>query len=77
MLEIKLGIRPVDYDSDDLYYIDSLTGEKKGCGFQVKATGKRCILRCPECSRENYAGAVSSGYCAWCNWNANLIENKN
>lgn len=32
--------------------------------------GKRYLVRCPSCKRENYAPSVSSGQCAWCGWSA-------
>lgn len=28
--------------------------------------GRLFMIRCPRCGRENYAGAVSSGTCAFC-----------
>jgi len=28
--------------------------------------GKPYLVRCPQCSNENYAFAVSTGICAWC-----------
>jgi ribosomal protein L37E len=31
---------------------------------------KLYLVRCPECGKENYAMAVSSGYCAWCGYKA-------
>lgn len=42
----------------------------QGYGYQQE-DGKTCMIRCFECGRENYAMAVSSGYCAWCNHDAN------
>lgn len=29
------------------------------------------LTRCPNCGRENYAGNVATGQCAWCYWDAN------
>lgn len=54
------------YDSRDVRI-----GEH-GCGYVAPdGTGPVRLLRCPECNRENYAMAVHSGICAWCNWDAN------
>ena len=40
---------------------------KKSYGFYGE-NGDIYLVRCPECKRENYAMAVSSGTCAWCGW---------
>ena len=39
--------------------------------------GKLYLVRCMQCGdskrgRENYAGAVASGMCAWCGWSEKL-----
>lgn len=39
----------------------------KGSGF-VDNEGNLFLTRCPRCERENYAAAVASGICAWCQW---------
>jgi hypothetical protein len=26
------------------------------------------VVRCPNCKRENWSGAVAIGQCAWCGW---------
>lgn len=44
--------------------------EGKGFGYETEE-GKRCMIRCFECGRENYVATVSSGLCAWCGFNAN------
>ena len=36
--------------------------------------GKFYLVRCPKCKRENWSGAVSSGVCAWCGFDANIKE---
>lgn len=33
--------------------------------------GKRALVRCEECDRENYALNVLSGVCTWCGYNIN------
>jgi hypothetical protein len=46
----------------DVYCDDQFIG--------FRGPGDRLFLkRCPECAKENYALAVSSGMCAWCGWN--------
>lgn len=32
--------------------------------------GRLYLVRCPQCGRENYALAVSSGQCCWCGYRA-------
>jgi ribosomal protein L37E len=49
--------------------------EGKGSGFLSKE-GKKCMIRCFSCGRENYAAAVMSGTCAWCGHDANKKEPK-
>lgn len=41
-----------------------------GYGFE-RSIGGIAMQRCFECGRENYALAVYSGQCAWCNHDAN------
>jgi ribosomal protein S27E len=35
-------------------------------GYVFEENGKLYLVRCPECGRENYGPAVSSGQCCWC-----------
>ncbi len=32
--------------------------------------GKPYLVYCPSCGRENWALAVASGSCVWCQWRA-------
>lgn len=32
--------------------------------------GKLYLVRCPSCTRENWAMAVASGVCCWCSYKA-------
>jgi hypothetical protein len=41
------------------------------CNFR-SPDGKPYLVRCPNCDRENYSMAVSSGICAWCGWKATV-----
>ena len=42
------------------------------CGFGYRTTeGTICMIRCPQCERENYAIAVATGTCAFCGFNPN------
>ncbi len=36
-----------------------------------EANGRKYLVKCPKCHKENYAPAVSSGICAWCGYDAN------
>lgn len=36
-----------------------------------ESNGKKYLVRCPRCERENWALSVSSGRCAWCGYDAN------
>lgn len=47
----------------------------KGHGY-VSSDNKICMIRCFECGTENYAMAVSSGYCAFCGHDANSKKKK-
>lgn len=38
--------------------------------------GKPFLIRCPKCRMENYAPAVATGKCAWCDWDANEPKEK-
>jgi len=49
--------------------------EKNGVGYKDRDTGLTCMIRCFECGRENYALAVSSGYCSWCRYTPNEETN--
>lgn len=42
-----------------------------------EADGKKYLVKCPKCYKENYAPAVSSGICAWCGYDANKGEKEN
>lgn len=41
-----------------------------GQGYVYQSNDKLYLVRCPDCGRENYAMAVSSGACAWCGYKA-------
>lgn len=41
-----------------------------GFGF-ILPNNHICMIRCFNCGRENYAMAVTSGFCSWCGFNAN------
>ena len=56
------------YDSIDLHIKN---GDKTGFGYLPKKREGICLIRCPECERENYAMAVTSGVCAWCSYDLN------
>lgn len=69
-LRMVIFKRPDDWDSDDVYF---KVGTKiVGTGYKGRATGGICIVRCPKCSKENYAVAISTGLCAFCKYNPNL-----
>lgn len=58
------------FDSDDVHWKNE-QGEEVGFGFRAKDDGLTCIVRCPNCNKENYSGAVISGKCCWCGFDAN------
>lgn len=41
----------------------------KGHGYRDE-TGKLCMVRCFDCGMENWAMAVSTGFCAFCGFEA-------
>lgn len=43
--------------------------EGKGVGYE--RDGFKCMIKCFDCGKENYAMAVTSGRCAWCGFDAN------
>lgn len=55
------NIRNIDIDGGFVGYEARGKGEVNTYGLQ----------RCPNCRRENYAMAVSSGTCSWCGWDLN------
>lgn len=79
MKEIKYIIekQPDDYDHDDVRFI--VDGEQKGFGFKARLPDDQTIalIKCPLCNRENYALAVSSGQCSFCEFNtSSCVEQK-
>lgn len=47
----------------------------KKCGYIFKdEKGKKFLVRCPSCGRENYAPNVASGVCSWCGFDANVED---
>lgn len=44
----------------------------KYVGYETKL-GSVGLQRCPECSKENWAIAVTSGRCSWCGWDLSLF----
>jgi len=64
-------IRKLDKHDHDLLFIED-TERDRCIGFigKKERNGKRTIglERCPVCGHENWAMAVTSGICAWCNW---------
>lgn len=71
-MEIKVYKSPESYDSDDIRWIKD--GVEAGYGYKGKKDMLLCVTRCPMCEKENYAMAVSSGFCAWCAFDANAPQ---
>ena len=65
-----IHITPDNNDSNSVDFMKK--GKRVGHGYQSKKDDRFHILRCPECSRENYALAISEGSCAFCGFNPNL-----
>jgi len=59
------------YDIDNVNYFDQ-NGKKIGHGYRSKKNGTFHIVKCPVCEKENYALSISSGLCAFCNFDANI-----
>ena len=49
--------------------------EDRGYAFKTES-GKWYLVRCPKCNKENWSMAVSSGTCAWCNFDMNKDQEK-
>ena len=46
-------------------------GKRKGFGFTRKNDSVVALMRCPDCSKENYSGNFLKGICTWCGWKTN------
>lgn len=49
----------------------------KDCNFEIGETGRRALISCPECGKENYAFNVLSGICSWCKYDINKDDKYN
>lgn len=68
---------PPSNDSDDVRFVTPC-GEV-GYGFMPKKgdrKGKICLVRCPECHKENYYASVLNGVCAWCSFDVKTVVDK-
>ena len=70
-LEISIGQTPEAYDSNHVVWLDEDSRHVLGSGYQGKEDGRLHVLRCPMCSKENYALQVAIGSCAWCRFDPN------
>jgi hypothetical protein len=65
---------PPKMDSNNVTWRND-KGAVIGSGYQGKKPDSLiCIMKCPKCLRENYAPVVSSGKCAFCDFNPNKKE---
>lgn len=48
-----------------------MTLEEQNRKPNFESNGKFFLVRCFNCSKENYGPAVASGACAWCGWSSN------
>ncbi|NCN07387.1 hypothetical protein GW933_01700 [Candidatus Falkowbacteria bacterium] len=72
MTQIKKLPTPKDFDNIEIKFQE---GDKLlGSGFICKDGGAIGLLRCPQCSNENYSPAVITGICAICGFDANLCS---
>lgn len=73
-LKAVLRLTPPEYDSDDIRFMRGVDGV--GYGYRPKNDhDKICLVKCPNCERENYALSVASGQCAWCGkWGSDYIK---
>jgi len=67
MPDYKIIKTPYDYDN-----IEFIGTPYKGDGY-IGKDKKIGLIRCPMCGRENYAMCVTSGQCAWCEFNVHNI----
>lgn len=66
---VKVYETPPTHDGDDVHW--EVDGKSIGYGYRGKTNGRFHVIRCPRCSRENYALQVAEGSCAWCGFNPN------
>jgi ribosomal protein L37E len=59
------------YDHDSIEFIGTPFKGNGFIGHDDKAIG---LTRCPICGKENYAGAVIDGVCAWCGFSVHDIN---
>ena len=70
MTQIKEMPTPENFDSINIKFKE---GDRlMGSGFICKDDRAIGLLRCPQCSNENYSPAVMTGICAVCGFDANL-----
>ena len=67
-----------DYNAGDLMPVNKSANQEQGANYRNK-DGTLCIVRCYACGdsergRENHMMAVASGYCAWCNWSEEKLN---
>ena len=67
-MKIEVKINPASWDHDSVHL-----GEK-GYAYISKDRQRLGLVRCPECEKENYALAVSSGQCGWCPYQVKMED---
>ncbi len=66
------------YNAGELAPINKSVNQEKGGNFR-NDEGVLCLIRCYACGdedygRENHMGAVMGGYCAWCGWSEDKLN---
>ncbi len=69
-MNIEVTKNSKDHDSDNVF----LMGKHKGFAYLGRKNKNLGLMRCPECGKENYAMSVSSGECAWCDFDVTLFK---
>lgn len=68
--DLKIKVYPASVGSKerDIRWLKP-DGKTVGYGYLVEEH-RIGLIRCPVCERENWAPAVSTGVCCWCNFQA-------
>lgn len=70
---MKIVIKPSENTMESNIFVND-----KYVGFKNQKTGNIYLQRCCQCDSENYASAVSTGICVFCNFDIrSLEENQN
>jgi hypothetical protein len=66
---MKIITKPSDNIDESNIFVND-----KYVGFKSQKTGNIYLQKCCQCNSENYALAVPTGICAFCNFNIRSLE---